>query len=634
MIEESIKKQEAMQAFKAAMDCFTYEDFVDGDAPYVLFEKSAVTADAKARFELMLKKRAKELKIPAKAIDEILKARGGKEIKVGGTLTDWAGQPIVLRAGKYQTGNNCVSFEDKYGTEIVCSHPIMPTRRYINIESGTEALEVSFKREGWKSVIIDKGTLSSASTIIQLASHGVSVTSETAREMVKYLAYIDDLNRDIIPIEQMSNHLGWINETDFVPYVEGVKYDSAGQFAQIYKTIGERGSFDKWLNAAQTVRRDGTIQARITLAASFASVLLSHFDALPFIVHLWSSQSGTGKTVTMELAASVWANPQVGAYCRPLKSTDVGLEQLATFACNLPLCLDELQTIQDKRNFDDIIYSLCEGSGKTRGARNGGLRQQQTWKNAIITTGEMPIVGSASKAGAMNRVIEIECDGAIMPDAKGVHRIISANYGFAGKMFLNAINDAETLARIENEQHDYFEQLSSIGTDKQSLSASILLVADRLTEAVIFHDGITLTVHDLLPYLRTHNDVDTGKRAHEYLIEWIAQNRTGFVTNGDMETFKGRAILGCMETASDGTVNTVWIINKAFVEAMADGGFNPDSYLSWACGQKLIVHNGSEKKIVKRIRGVGILARCVCVDFREVKEELKLTVYHDPDLPF
>ena len=641
MVSEATKKQEAIQEFIAAMESFDYEDFMESDDPYELFDKASVTPDARARFELILKRRAKELRIPARTIDAILKARNGNIVPLktsSESMTDWEGQPVMLRTGKYCMDDERITYEDKFGTELVCCHPIMPSRRYINIETGTEAIEISFKREYWKSIVIDKGTLSSASTVIQLANHGVSVTSETSREMVKYLSYIDDLNRDLIPIEQMSNHLGWINDKDFVPYVEGVKYDSQGQFTQMYKTICEHGSYQKWLDALCDVRKNGTPQARITIAASFASVLLSYFDALPFFVHLWSSQSGTGKTVTMELAASVWANPQVGAYCRPLKSTAVGLEQLAIFTCNMPLCLDELQSIQDKRNFDDIIYGLCEGSGKTRGARNGGLRHSPLWKNAIITTGEMPIVGSMSKAGAMNRVIEIECDGPVMENAKDVHRIISANYGFAGRMFVTALCDKEIMQSIEIEQQQLFEMLAATGTDKQSLSASILLAADHAAESIIFHDGIKLTVDDIMPYLRTHDDVDTGKRAHEYLIEWIAENRAGFIVNGDMDTFKNRTLLGCLDADKDGTVESVWIINKAFLSAMIDGGFSPDSYLSWAKGQKLIRCKGSDKKVVKRIPGIGMTARCVCLDFKSHDseyEQLGFTLTGiDEDIPF
>lgn len=641
MPSEATVKQQALTMFQEAMAGFGYDDFVSGDAPYILFEEASGDPESRARYELLLRKRAKELKVPARAIDSILKARRGNIVyfkpQVVESLTEWGGQPIILRTGKYTCEDSAITYEDKWGVQIVCPHPIMPSKRYINIETGMEAIEISFRRERWHSIIIDKGTLSSATTIVRLAAQGVSVTSETAREMVKYLSYIDDLNRDLIPIEKTSSHLGWTADGDFVPFADGIKYDSQDQFLQMYATIHEQGSFEKWKAAVSEVRKTGTVQARLAIAASFASVLLTHFNALPFFVHLWSSQSSTGKTVTLEIAASVWADPLVGAYCRPLKSTDVGLEQLAAFTCNMPLCLDELQTIQAKRDFDDIVYGLCEGSGKTRGARNGGLRSVQTWKNAIITTGEMPIVGGRSKAGAMNRVIELECDGPIIQNAKDVHRVVAANYGFAGRMFVEALSDPAFMAGVDADQRALYESLSDIGTDKQALSASILLAADHAAEKAIFADGVTLTVADIIPYLRTSDDVDTGRRAHEHLIEWIAENRAGFIVNGDMDSFKGRAVLGCMDVSKeDGTVKTVWVINKSFLAAMAEGGFNPDSYLSWACGKGLILHKGKDRKTVKRIPGVGITARCVALDFQGKPEvdQLGFTIVYDAELPF
>lgn len=637
MSQSDMQSQEALQLFKQALSQYMYSDFVEGDEPYILLSEAAINGELKARYQTLLEKRAQDCGVSVRVVRAIIKEREA-EYHVQGTVQDSAstyfdfpGQPITLSCGKYLQQGDSICLDDKWGFEVICSHPIIPTKRYVNIETGRESLEISFRRERWKSIIVEKSKLANSATIIQLADHGVSVTSETARNMVKYLNYIDDLNRDIIPIEQMSSHLGWIDGTGFVPYVDGVEYDGQDAFLQMYKTIHEKGDYQKWLDAIKTIRAGGYTQSRILMAASFASVLVSRFDALPFFVHLWSSRSGTGKTVTMETAASVWADPRVGAYCRPLKSTDVGLEQLAIFTCNMPLCLDELQTIQKKRDFDDIIYGLCEGQGKTRGARNGGLRHSASWQNVIITTGEMPIIGGGSKAGAMNRVIEIECSCQTIPNPKDVHRIITSNYGFAGKIFIEEISKPEVLKEIEDEQQEIFNRLSEIGTDKQALSASILLAADHAAERIIFQDGITLTEKDILPYVRTNSDVDSGKRAHEYLLEWIAENRTGFIYNGDVGAVN-RSVLGCIDTDKDGKAEAVWIIGKVFNCALLDGGFNPDSYLSWAVGQGLVrTDNAGNKKIAKRIPGSGVTTRCVCLNF---SQENSFIVVHDVDLPF
>lgn len=640
MSQSDAQNQQALQLFKQALSQYMYNDFVEGDEPYILLSEAAINGELKARYQTLLEKRAQDCGVSVRVVRAIIKEKESTTASDVQNETsgyfDFKGQPLTLASGRYLQNGDSICIDDKWGFEVVCSHPIIPTRRFVNIETGKESLEISFKRERWKSVIVEKGKLANSATIIQLADHGVSVTSETARNMVKYLSYIDDLNREIIPIEQMSSHLGWVDGEGFVPYVDGVEYDGQDTFLQMYKTIHEKGSFEAWLSEIKRIRAAGYIQSRIVMAASFASVLISRFDALPFFVHLWSSKSGTGKTVAMETAASVWADPRVGAYCRPLKSTDVGLEQLAIFTCHMPLCLDELQTIQKKRDFDDIIYSLCEGMGKTRGARNGGLRHSASWRNTIITTGEMPIISGGSKAGAINRVIEIECQGETVPNPKDVHKVITANYGFAGKMFIEAISNQDVLAEIETEQQAIFDRLSEIGTDKQALSASILLAADHAAEKIIFHDGVVLSEQDILPYLRTNNDVDSGRRAHEYLLEWIAENRSGFIFNGDVGGVN-RSVLGCIDTDKEEKAEAVWIIGKVFNSALLDGGFNPDSYLSWASGQGIIkTDNSGNKKIPKRIPGSGVTTRCVCINPNadKVSQEKMYIVVHDAELPF
>lgn len=637
-MQSNVLSLEAISVFKEALKAFSYDDYVEGDEPYILLEESSINPDLRARYEELLKKHAISCGVSARMISQILKSRAQNALQAPATpvlpterYTDWDGQPIALRIGDYSTDDGKLYRETPTGKMLICAHPIMPTKRYTNIDVGTESLEISFKREHWKSIIVEKGTLSSSTTIVQLANHGISVTSETARSMVNYLSYIDDLNRDLIPIEQMSSHLGWIDKQTFVPYSSGIAYDSRGAFDQIYKTIKSAGSYDVWLQTLRKIRKEETsVPVRILIAASFASVLLTHFDALPFMVHLWSTRSATGKTVAMKVAASVWADPNIGAYCRPIKSTDVGLEQLAVFTCNMPLCLDELQTIQKNKNFEDIVYGLCEGSGKTRGAKNGGIRNNQTWANCIITTGEMPIVGSKNKAGAANRVIEIECNTLVLQDAIGDNRIVNANYGYAGHEFVTAlINHPDLFAAIDAEQQAIYDNLARVGTDKQAISASILLAADHAAERIIFKDGVTLSEADIMRFLRSNTEVDTGRRAHEYLIDWAIENRAGFIQSGSYDGSGSRLLLGCIEPTLDGETK-LWIINKAFNDAMADGGFDPDSYLSWAENMKILQTKNGAKKINKHMPGSTITARCICLLLRD-EPEINLSDFKQVD---
>lgn len=403
-------------------------------------------------------------------------------------------QQIELRSGMYHCDDSGVRVDAPGyigGEIVVCAHPIIPIKRMVNVDTGEVKIQLAYRRGTgfrWQYAIFDKQTLSTARSITALSTYGIDVTSESAKELVKYLAYIENENYDLIPEEKLVERLGWVDDEGFSPYAKDIVYDNGGQFLDIFKSIKSEGSYEEWLKLARTIRSDLMIQPRIVLAASFASVLLKKIDALPFLVHVWGAGSGTGKTVSLCLAASVWAYPATGNYIRSLKSTDVGLEQLAFFTGNMPLCLDELQLIQNRKNFDEMIYWLCQGTGKTRGAKTGGLQAVRRWCNTIITTGEQPITTSNSRAGAVNRTIEIECLDKLFPDPRAVYVTLAHNYGFAGKDFVEKLqNDPDAIKLLKETQARFQEELDGVATDKQVLAASMILTADFMADKYIFH---------------------------------------------------------------------------------------------------------------------------------------------------
>ena len=183
--------------------------------------------------------------------------------------------------------------------------------------------------------------------------------------------------------------LGWIDGYGFSPYVEDLVFDGDLSYKHFFESVRTHGNFGKWLDLVSGIRHGGVI-ARLVLAASFASVLVKPCGALPFFVHLWGGTEA-GKTVALMLAASVWASPKMGDYIHTFNSTSVGQELSAGFVNSLPLILDELQIVGDKKDFDKTIYLLAEGVGRSRGAKSGGLQKVSSWKNCILTNGEQPI---------------------------------------------------------------------------------------------------------------------------------------------------------------------------------------------------------------------------------------------------
>ena len=517
--------------------------------------------------------------------------------------TEFEDQAIELNCGTWESADWGI-FRDlpNGGRECACAHPIMPINRLVNIDTGEVKLTLAFKPPGrdkkWRTTIVDKSTVSTARNITALSSQGISVTSNSASALVDYINDMENLNYDIIPEQKSIGRLGYIPGEGFSPYVDGLVFDGDTSFRNLYGFVSEHGSEVAWFKAALECRKM-SVTARIMLAASFASPILSLVGSLPFFVHLWGVASGSGKSVALMLAGSVWGDPEIGHFVQTFNATQVGQEQTAAFLNHLPFCIDELQLTKDSRgksNFD--VYQLAQGVGRTRGQRSGGIQRTPTWKCCILTTGESPIVASNAGAGAVNRVIEIECDpttNQVIQDGQRISGVLKRNYGFAGRSFVEKLYGSEKVQDTVREmyQDNYKELLQGDYTEKQAMAAAAIITADQLATAWIFKDDMELTTKDIQEFLASRETVSAGRRAYDYLCDWVASNVNHF--NTDEITAIGE-VYGVLE----GSV--AYVIRGVFDKVVQDAGYSTSATLSYLRSNKLIeTRDGKGYTKTKRI---------------------------------
>lgn len=500
--------------------------------------------------------------------------------------SDFPSQPLELECGDWHCDSTGVSKVLKEREEYACQHPIMPVERLVNIDTGEEKLRVAFfKGKYWRDFIASKRDLFDSAKIIQFSALGVSVTSKSAKLLSEFLCDVETFNPDIIPETESVGRLGYIGDgSQFSPYVDDLIFDGEANYRTIYDAISSRGNYTTWLAEAQKCRTD-SLTAQIMLAASFASPLLNKIGCLPFFVHLWGVESGTGKTVGLMLAASVWGNPDVGQYIQTFNSTQVSCERTAAFLNNVPLCIDELQLSKDSHGHSKFdVYQLAQGVGRGRGNRAGGIDKVPTWSLCILTTGESPIVQASAGAGAVNRVIDIECRASesVIKDGFATSAIIKQNYGHAGRQFIESLT-GEDLEQARTRYRELFKELSSgDSTEKQAMAAAMLLIADELADKYIFHSGKALTVNQISGFLKEKSEVSAGQRAYNFLCDWVAINASRFQTSENTGEFWGKV---------DEAENKVYIISNVFRKSLIDNGFDERAVTSWLRSNGLIEPN-------------------------------------------
>lgn len=562
----------------------------------------------KARLMIALADRAEELGVKTK-FNTILRAykRVDKEMRkqdnspsLVENWTNFTGPYDNMRCGLWIASDKGVYAQKEGGLEdVACYHPILPIERLKNLETGDEQLKLAYKRNNrWEEIIVPKDLVATASKITALSKRGVAVTSENAKLLVRFLSDVENMNDNEIKVQYSTSKLGWI-KNGFIPYDTEIVFDGDSRFRQVFESIEQRGSREAWYEHARKLRKTGRIEIKFMLAAAFASILIGPLGALPFIVDLWGETEG-GKSVTLMLACSVWANPDESQYIGDFKTTDVALEARADLLNNLPMMLDDTSKTSSRirDNFEGVVYDLCSGKGKSRSNKDLGMNRENRWRNAILTNGERPLNSYVTQGGAINRILEVECGEKVYQDPQETAELIKKNYGFAGREFVDVIKQIgfEEIERLQKEiQHEIHDDEKM---QKQSISLSIVLAADRIATDYLFQDGQYINLEEAAQVLVDRNELSDNERCYQYILSEVDINGAKF--DPDSQTNEKWGLL---------EHGYAVIYNNVFDSICKKGGFSKKAFLSWADKNGLLQTQSGQLTKVKKAEGRSV--RCV-----------------------
>lgn len=432
--------------------------------------------------------------------------------------------------------------DEKTGIPTCVSRiPIIICQRLRSLETGQEKIEIAFRRdEAWHRLAVLRSTLFQAKSITTLSDYGITVTSENARFLVKFLAALEAENIDILERAECVSQLGWHGK-QFVPsYNTNLVIDVEPSTQKWLDGYHEEGTMDDWINSVSGCRHNDVF--RFMLAASFAAPLLRLLNHRIFILHNWG-KTRIGKTAALKAALSVWGEPE--SLLANFYATKVGLERLAGFFRDLPLGIDEKQVVSGngKGDFiDSLMYMISLGSGKVRGAKQGGLQSTSYWRTIAITTGEEPLTNYSSHSGMFSRVLEIY--GAPFSNEAEAQRLhLLKSYGQAGPLFIKKV--IETGVPELTERFDWFlsflEDHFRSGSGQRRLlqthisAIAIVAAADSFVSEWVFGEepeqakGRALDMClEVAALMVDTNEADSTERAHESILDWIISNKDQF----------------------------------------------------------------------------------------------------------
>jgi putative CHC2 zinc finger protein len=522
------------------------------------------------------------------------------------------GAPVNLRQpeGWIYSDRGISKIDEKKFTPVtVCRTPIILTKRLRSMETGEEKMEVAFKRDGtWHKAIYSRSTIFTARGITVLADLGCTVTSENAKQVVKFLAALEAENIDIIRKADSTSTFGWQEGKRFIPgHDKDIVLDIDPSQRALAAAYCQNGTFKDWLEMMRPHRKRDKF--RFILAAGFTAPLLRIIKQRIFFVYNWGGSKG-GKTAGLKAALSAWGDPE--RLMVNFNATQVGLERTASFYCDLPLGIDERQLAGNNQNsLEKIVYMIASGTGKIRGAKSGGIQAMHTWRTVALATGEEPLSTETSQTGVSTRVLEIY--GGPFDDereASMMHQQSAINCGWAGPAFIGMLmhTDERSITSKYDEMMQFVYQLSKGKSGSHIAGIAAVALTDAIIDTWLFEDSEWLRRYEAGEFdtkeakdnpealqiapeswerakemarniLKEQMDADVGdvnENATQYIIDWILSNKDSF----------GERVYGTCLGLIQGP--EVYIFPSMLTQALTKAGYSSRKTMKYLADKNLI----------------------------------------------
>lgn len=350
----------------------------------------------------------------------------------------------------------------------VALDPVLISAMYRDITTRKESYRMLWLRnQKWVNQIVSREVAANSRLLVSLAGEGFPVTSGSSAELVTYLARFEKTNISMLPVANVSAHLGWqgeegkygflLGKTLFRPDGGEVNQDDLNEIdpsewddnsiffqsndvgdEQIAKAFKKKGTLEGWMEAVKLAAPYP--RALVALYASFVPPLLRILNCANFVVE-WAFSTSTGKTTVLRLGGSTAGDPDEkseNSVIQTWNQTKVAVGRVAGMLNGLPLMLDDTKQAPSLKFVNDTIYLFAGGRDKQRGSLKG-TQVSATWRTVLLSTAETKFQGKGGSAARVLSITSMPFDGKGVDTRKlvqEINRTVTTNYGHAMPLFL------------------------------------------------------------------------------------------------------------------------------------------------------------------------------------------------------
>lgn len=357
-------------------------------------------------------------------------------------------------------------------------------------------------RDGVRTFVVPLAVVTSKEEFRKvLAAQGVAAINKEVDALMAYTqTWVNALQNSTVATT-VNRQFGWTG--DFEGFLLGDRLitskgeefsATAASTRMLAEALTPKGTLEGWKDAMAFYNRPGFELHQFVVCAGFGSALMRFMPINAALLHLWSKDSGFGKTTVQYAALSVWGDPRrlilnkEDTYNSKMNRADV--------MHSLPVCMDEVTNMRPA-DASDMIYQITGGQQRNRMQASGNVERFRgdPWNLLFISSANCSLIDKVSMAKAMpkaeaQRVLEIEVSKLFSHSedkeaTDAFSRQLQENYGLAGAVFIEyVINNVDQVELLISTVQRQIDREARLGPENRFWSAA---AATSIAAAVICH---------------------------------------------------------------------------------------------------------------------------------------------------
>lgn len=338
---------------------------------------------------------------------------------------------------------------------LIYQHDLYVTKRIVDPDEAVGEcviFRLHLPHDGLREFMVPLASVTSIDELRKhLSKNGVAVR-DVGAIMAYTLKWVDTLARQR-KADVSRKQFGWIDDEltgfalgNMVIYADHVENNPpSSRTAPYFRLFEPRGTLYGWKNSVDFFNKPDFEAYQYALGTGFGAVLSRMTAVHGSLLHMYSKDSGFGKTTTLSVGASIWGDPE--GFVRNASDTHNSLMLFAETWKDLPIYVDELTNI-DGKTASNLVYQITSGRQRDRmsSSANGSRWRGESWSTIFMTTANTSITSviasakDAPKAEAQ-RIVEINAENRLQSKEGGdiLAKGLKKHFGHAGPIFIQYV---------------------------------------------------------------------------------------------------------------------------------------------------------------------------------------------------